>query len=211
MINKMPKAKFITLEGCEGAGKSTSCEYLASRLRMRGITLIKTREPGGTQLGESIRDLILSNESSPTPLAELLLIFAARAQHLNDVILPALHEGCWVLCDRFTDATYAYQGYGRDLSLRCISALEEMVQADLRPDYTLLFDLDPATGLDRIKSRARHDRIEKQEKAFFSKVREGYLAQAARSPLRFRVINANRDLSEVQTEIEAIADTLVDG
>ncbi len=201
------RGKFITLEGGEGVGKSTNLATVEALLRNRGIDLCVTREPGGTVLGEAIRDLLLSNGScAPLPKAELLLIFAARAQHIEAVIKPALQAGQWVLCDRFTDATYAYQGYARGLPLDMIAALEKLVQGDLEPDMTVLLDLPPAVGLARASQRAQLDRFEQESQAFFERVRQGYLERAQRDPKRWLLIDAAQPLQQVQAALSAALD-----
>src|SRR5690606_1363684 len=194
---------FITLEGPEGAGKSTNREYLAQRLRDQGMRVLLTREPGGTPLAERIRELLL--EPSAEPMAadtELLLVFAARAQHLAQVIRPALAAGKVVLCDRFTDATYAYQGGGRGLSLERIALLEDFVQGSLRPDLTLVFDLPVAVGLARAAARGRLDRFEQEAQDFFEAVRQAYLARARQTPARYRLLDAAQPLAAVQAQLD---------
>jgi dTMP kinase len=166
------KGLFITLEGIEGAGKSTAASYIAEYLQHNNINFILTREPGGTEISEKIREVILSHYSEPMhPDTELLLYFSGRAQHLNQIIIPALKRGQWVICDRFTDATYAYQGGGRGLNQDKITILENWVQGDLLPDYTLLFDVEVKCGLGRIKKDRILDRIELEKEFFFEKVR----------------------------------------
>lgn len=201
------KGRFITLEGGEGAGKSTCLDVIAEHLRARGVALHVTREPGGTPLAEAIRALLLQKREEPVAAeAELLLVFAARAQHLAQVIRPALARGEWILCDRFTDATYAYQGGGRGLPVARIAALEAMVQDDLRPDLTLLLDLPVEQGLARADARAERDRFESEQQAFFERVRAAYRARAAAEPLRFRTIDASRPLDEVRSAVRATLD-----
>lgn len=196
------RGKFITLEGGEGAGKSTSMASIQSWCREQGLGLCVTREPGGTPLAEEIRALLLTRRDEPvSPDAELLLMFAARAQHLENVIRPALARGEWVLCDRFTDATYAYQGDGRGLSRERIALLERFVQGDLRPDLTLLLDLPVEQGLARAAERGEKDRFESEQHAFFERVRQGYRARAQAEPDRFRVIDASQPIAAVQTSI----------
>jgi dTMP kinase len=196
------RGKFITFEGTEGVGKTTNMDFVEAELVTRGIALVRTREPGGTTLAERIRTILLDPQSEPIdPEAELLLIFAARAQHLARVIRPALARGAWVLCDRFTDATYAYQGGGRGLPSARITALEADVQGTLQPDLTLYLDLPVATGLARIDATER-DRFEREQLAFFERVREVYLDRARNQP-RFRVIDAGRPLAAVQADIRA--------
>jgi dTMP kinase len=196
---------FITLEGPEGAGKSTNREYLAERLRASGLDVVLTREPGGTPLAERIRELLLApSDETMCVDTELLLMFAARAQHLAQVIRPALARGAVVLCDRFTDATYAYQGGGRGLSHERIAQLETFVQGDLRPDLTLVFDLPVEIGLARASARGRLDRFEQEGRAFFEAVRSAYLARAAAAPSRYRVIDAGQSLAQVQQALDAL-------
>ncbi|AIS16008.1 thymidylate kinase [Pseudomonas rhizosphaerae] len=196
---------FITLEGPEGAGKSTNREYLAERLRASGLDVVLTREPGGTPLAERIRELLLApSDEAMCVDTELLLMFAARAQHLAQVIRPALARGAVVLCDRFTDATYAYQGGGRGLSQERIAQLETFVQGTLRPDLTLVFDLPVEIGLARASARGRLDRFEQEGRAFFEAVRGAYLARAAAAPSRYRVIDAAQSLAQVQQALDAL-------
>lgn len=202
---------FITLEGPEGAGKSTNREYLAQRLREHGLTVLLTREPGGTPLAERIRSLLL--EPSAEPMAadtELLLVFAARAQHLAQVIRPALARGEVVLCDRFTDATYAYQGGGRGLPQARIATLEQFVQGDLRPDLTLVFDLPVDIGLQRAAARGRLDRFEQEQRGFFETVRQAYLQRARAEPARYRLLDAAQPLAGVQAAIDALLPQLLE-
>ncbi|MCE4055410.1 dTMP kinase [Pseudomonas sp. Au-Pse12] len=202
---------FITLEGPEGAGKSTNREYLAERLRAAGIEVLLTREPGGTPLAERIREVLLTPvEEVMNADTELLLVFAARAQHLATVIRPALARGAVVLCDRFTDSTYAYQGAGRGLSLERIAALEDFVQGDLRPDLTLVFDLPVDVGLARASARGRLDRFEQEGQAFFQKVREAFLARAAAAPQRYVLVDAAQPLAQVQQSLDALLPQLLE-
>ena len=202
---------FITLEGPEGAGKSTNREYLAERLRERDIDVLLTREPGGTPLAERIRELLLDpSDEVMTADTELLLVFAARAQHLQQVIRPALARGCVVLCDRFTDATYAYQGGGRGLSIERIAQLEQFVQGELRPDLTLIFDLPIEIGLARAAARGRLDRFEQEGRGFFEAVRQAYLQRAAQAPQRYRVLDAGQTLAQVQADIDALLPSLLE-
>ncbi|MGV8918601.1 MAG: dTMP kinase [Pseudomonas sp.] len=202
---------FITLEGPEGAGKSTNREYLAERLRAAGIDVVLTREPGGTPLAERIRELLLAPSDEPMNAdTELLLVFAARAQHLAEVIRPALARGAVVLCDRFTDATYAYQGGGRGLSQQRIATLENFVQGDLRPDLTLVFDLPVEVGLARASARGRLDRFEQEGRTFFDAVRTTYLNRAAADPKRYRLVNAALSLSEVQQSLDLLLPELLE-
>ena len=201
--------RFITIEGGEGAGKSTVQTFLADKLTAQGISVLQTREPGGTPLAEAIRrDLLSVDDEAPVGMAELLLVFAARAQHLAKVIEPALEQGQWVLCDRFTDATYAYQGAGRGLSAELIGKLETLVQGDRHPDTVILLDMPPQIGLARARARGALDRFEQEEQAFFERVRQGYLERAAAFPDRYVVVDATQELSEVQASLEAIMATL---
>ncbi|WP_447592717.1 dTMP kinase [Aquipseudomonas campi] len=196
---------FITLEGPEGAGKSTNRDYLASRLREHGIDVLLTREPGGTPLAERIRELLLApSDEAMSADTELLLVFAARAQHLHGVIRPALEQGRVVLCDRFTDATYAYQGGGRGLSEARIAQLEDFVQGGLRPDLTLVFDLPIEVGLSRAAARGRLDRFEQEGRRFFDAVRQTYLRRVDAEPARYRLLDAARSLGEVQQAIDVL-------
>lgn len=201
----MTRGKFLTIEGTEGVGKSTNIAFIQQLLSDRGIELVLTREPGGTPLAESIRELLLAKrEEAVDEMAELLLMFAARAQHLANVIKPALERGAWVLSDRFTDATYAYQGGGRDVDMGKIAALEQLVQGDLRPDLTLILDIDVAQGLARASQRGELDRFETEKLNFFEKVRQTYLARAGQFPDRYRVVDAGQDLQSVQQDIKAV-------
>lgn len=201
---------FITLEGPEGAGKTTNREYLAGRLREAGIDVVLTREPGGTPLAEGIRDLLLApSDEAMHADTELLLVFAARAQHLAQVIRPALARGAVVLCDRFTDATYAYQGGGRGLSQPRIAQLEQFVQGDLRPDLTLVFDLPVEIGLARAAARGRLDRFEQEGRAFFEAVRDTYLQRARAEPQRYRLVDAAQTLDQVQGQLDSLLPELL--
>lgn len=193
---------FLTLEGAEGVGKSTNIEFITQYLEERGIEYVLTREPGGTQLAEKIRDLLLAVHDEPmSELTELLLVFAARAQHLDKVIEPALAAGKWVVCDRFTDATFAYQGAGRGLNVKTIDQLQSMVQGGLRPDLTIVLDLDPAIGMERAGNRGELDRFELEQQSFFHKVREAYLSIAQAEPKRCRVIDASKPLEAVKLDL----------
>ena len=193
---------FITLEGIEGVGKSTAVETVAQAMREQGREVVLTREPGGTPIGESIRALLLTPESSAmAPTAELLLMFAARAQHLAEFIEPHLVAGRCVVCDRFTDATYAYQGGGRELDESFIAGVEALVHAHLQPDLTLLLDAPVEVGLKRARARGDTDRFEREEVVFFERVRSRYLARAAQFPLRFEVIDATQSLANVAREL----------
>jgi dTMP kinase len=208
----MTTGRFITVEGIEGAGKSSCMGLLQSAIEAAGLTLLTTREPGGTPLGETLRELLLGQRhDGMADDTELLLMFAARAEHLHAKILPALQAGHWVLCDRFTDATFAYQGFGRGISRERIRVLERWVQRDRRPDLTLLLDVPVALGLDRAGKRSAPDRFERETLAFFERVREGYLAMADAEPARFRVIDASRPLADVQQSIRETIDGYLRG
>ncbi|HAV89368.1 dTMP kinase [Stutzerimonas balearica] len=202
---------FITLEGPEGAGKSTNRDYLAALLREHGVDVVLTREPGGTPLAERIRELLLAPADEPMASdTELLLVFAARAQHLQQVVRPALARGAVVLCDRFTDATYAYQGGGRGVPAERIALLEDFVQGALRPDLTLVFDLPVEVGLARAAARGRLDRFEQERLEFFEAVRSTYLQRAAQSPERYRVLDAAQPLDAVQQRIAGLLPQLLE-
>lgn len=202
---------FITLEGPEGAGKSTNRDYLAALLREHGVDVVLTREPGGTPLAERIRELLLAPADEPMASdTELLLVFAARAQHLQQVVRPALARGAVVLCDRFTDATYAYQGGGRGMPTERIALLEDFVQGALRPDLTLVFDLPVEVGLARAAARGRLDRFEQERLEFFEAVRSTYLQRAAQSPERYRVLDAAQPLDAVQQRIAGLLPQLLE-
>ena len=201
----MKKGLFITLEGIEGAGKSTAVDFIEDFLTKEGHDVIKTREPGGTVIGEQIREILLKNENyTLTYDTELLLVFSARAQHIQEVILPALSLGKIILCDRFTDASYAYQGGGRGIDASRINLLEKWVQGDLRPNLTLLFDLDVNIGMQRTKKRSDADRFEREEINFFEKIRNTYLERAKKEPQRFRIINSASLLENVKEQIVTI-------
>jgi dTMP kinase len=206
----MQRGKFLTIEGTEGVGKSTNLAFVADWLRGRGIEVIVTREPGGTPLAEEIRSLLLSKREEPfDETAELLLVFAARAQHLAQVIKPALARGAWVLSDRFTDATFAYQGGGRGLSKATIEQLEQLVQGDLRPDLTLILDIDVELGLNRARQRGELDRFESEAIVFFERVRAAYRQRAESAPNRYAVVDAGKALDEVQIEIDQVLTRLI--
>ena len=202
--------KFITIEGIEGAGKTTCIQVVTEVTERQGISAIHTREPGGTDLGEDLRNLLLGHKhTGMSDDAELLMMFAARAQHIAQKIKPALDVGKWVLCDRFTDATYAYQGYGRGIPLQKISDLENWVQGALRPDLTLLMDLPVEVGMERAGKRSAPDRFESEAWDFFERIRKGYLSIAAEQPSRVKVIDASQDLANVQAQIRAAMEAFV--
>ena len=203
-------ARFITFEGSEGAGKTTQLNTVKAFLEGQGQTVVVTREPGGTPLAERIRDLLLdSANETMCDDTELLLMFAARAQHISEVIQPALARGDWVLSDRFTDASFAYQGGGRGLSAERIAQLAEFVQGDLEPQMTLLFDLPIEVGMERARARGRLDRFERSGSEFFERVRQAYLAQAQSDPNRIQVIDAAQDLESVTAQVEAMCQRLI--
>ena len=199
------RGRFITVEGGEGAGKSSNLDFIRQLLEASGQSVLFTREPGGTELGEAVRELLLGHKhTGMADDSELLLMFAARAEHLHRKIKPALADGQWVLCDRFTDATYAYQGAGRGIDNRRIAQLEQWVQGDLRPDLTLLLDLPIEVGLERAGKRSAPDRFESEANHFFEAVRNGYLDIAQRQPQRVKVIDASVTLPEVQAQIRSV-------
>jgi len=196
---------FITLEGIEGVGKSTHAAYIDNYFRQLGQKTLVTREPGGTRTGESIREILLHGKDLDiTPHTELLLMFAARAQHLHELIRPALAEGNIVICDRFTDASYAYQGGGRGIDLNEIRSLEKLVQKGLKPDLTLLFDAAVETGLKRAARRSEADRFESEAISFFEHVRQAYLQRAHQEPESIRIINAEQPLDMVEQQINNV-------
>ncbi len=202
---------FITVEGGEGVGKSTNLAFIAGQIRASGRELVTTREPGGTAIAESIRRLFLEHSDEPmTEMTELLLVFAARAQHIERVIEPALAAGKWVLCDRFTDATYAYQGAGRELDKNTIAVLENLVQAGLRPDVTFLLDAPVEIGAARVAERGASDRLESEQKIFFQRVRDCYLQRAQNEPQRFRIVDAAQPLAPVQAQLQALLQPFLD-
>lgn len=194
--------KFITVEGVEGVGKTTNIGAICRWLEERGIPFATTREPGGTVYGEKIRRLLLDICAEGLDAnAELLLLFAARAQHLAERILPALNQGRWVVCDRFTDATFAYQGGGRGIDRDKIAVLENLVQGNLRPDLTFVLDIPPALGLERVLRRGQPDRFEQEQLAFFDRVRTAYMARIAENPSRYCRIDAAQSIERVQADI----------
>ncbi len=199
----MSRGQFITLEGSEGVGKSTNSRLIVELLEEQGISVLQTREPGGTVISEAVRELFLKvREEIFDPMAELLLVFGARAQHIAEVIEPALARGDWVVCDRFTDASYAYQGAGRGIPEERIAILEQLVQGELQPDITLYLDVPVALALARIKNRTL-DRFEREQEVFFERIRNCYLDRARRFP-RFRIIDASRPLTRVQKDIRRV-------
>lgn len=210
MTSPAKRGRFVTLEGIDGAGKSTHVEFLAARMRARGQTVVTTREPGGTPVGERLREILLSG-----PLGhdtETLLMFAARSEHLATVIAPALARGDWVLCDRFTDATWAYQGGGHGVDPARIAELERWVHGGVRPDRTILFDLPPSVSRERLERAAANgralDRFEREDSAFGERVRATYLARARAEPERFRVVDSTAPKEAVRAELARIVDAL---
>lgn len=202
----MSKAKFITFEGVDGAGKSTHLEWFANALRQRGIDLLVTREPGGTPLGERLREILLNHPMHAE--TETLLMFAARREHVEQVIRPALQRGTWVISDRFSDASFAYQGGGRGVALAKLEQLEQWVHGDLQPDLTLLFDIPIEVARQRLANNLSLDRFEQEQGAFFEKVRQAYLARSQKTPTRFAVIHAEKTRDEVQKSLEKIVSSI---
>lgn len=206
----MTKPLFITLEGTEGVGKTSNMEFIKSMLNDKGIDFVETREPGGTPLGETLRAMLLGEDfKGMSDDSELMLMFAARAEHIAQVIKPALEKGQWVLCDRFTDATYAYQGGGRQLNIKRIEVLENWVLGDLRPDLTLLLDAPISVGRERAGKRSTPDRFEQERDGFFNRVRDTYLSRAKAEPNRIKVIDASGDLNSVQQHISSIINKII--
>ena len=204
----MKQGKFVTIEGLEGAGKSTQIENLQEYLRSKQIDFILTREPGGTLYAEKIRKLLLEiTDESLDPIAELLLIFAARAQHLEKLIKPTLASGTWVVCDRFTDATYAYQGGGRSLGTDAVAKLEDFVQGAMRPDLTILLDLEPEIGLARATERGELDRFETEQLDFFNRVRAAYHQRVKERPDSYIVVDSSGDIDSVRGRLIEQFDT----
>ena len=201
----MKRGLFITIEGGEGVGKSTNIDFIKTTLEGQGIQCVVTREPGGTPLAEEIREVLIKNRDEHVVTeTELLLMFAARAQHLHQKILPALEAGIWVISDRFTDATYAYQSGGRGVPSEKVALLEEFVQGDVRPDLTLLLDAPIELGMARAKNRGKLDRFEEEVSEFFNNVRQNYLKRAGAEPARFKVIDATQSLDKVQADIVVV-------
>ncbi len=205
----MERGKFITIDGVEGAGKSTQIDFIRDYLSNKGINVILTREPGGTELGEKIRELLLSPETkSMHSETELLLMFAARNEHIHRKIMPALAQGDWVLSDRFTDASYAYQGGGRGLDINRIAQLEQWVLQDFIPDMTLLLDVPVELGMSRIESRGKKDRIELEAMDFFNRVRESYIDRSKQFPDRIKLIDSSQTVEFTTQQIKAVLDLL---
>ena len=206
----MERGKFITVEGIEGVGKSTNIDTLVQRIEAAGHKVLTTREPGGTPCAEDIREILMNRSDEPVPEnAELLLMFAARSFNVNNVILPALEAGTWVVCDRFTDSTRAYQGGGRGLPMDTINRVADWVHGDTWPDLTILLDAPVEVGMERAGNRSEPDRFEQERHEFFQRVRECYLQIAASEPNRFVVIDTTRTIEEVREEISALAEQVV--
>lgn len=204
------RGMFITFEGIEGAGKTTNIAYIAEQIKNHGHEVLLTREPGGTKIGENIRDILISKEYPQMHHdTELLLMFAARSEHLHKKIIPALNDGIWVLCDRFTDASFAYQGAGRGIDTSKIECLENLVQGAIRPDVTFLFDLEAEVGLARAKNRGEVDRFEQEDIDFFSRIRTEYLKLSKNNEQRFKVIQAGHELEVVQQQIKVLIDDIL--
>lgn len=204
----MTRGRFITLEGGEGAGKSTNARFIKAWLEQRGHDVILTREPGGSPLAEAIRNVVLQSWEEGMPqLTEALLMFSARSAHLEATVLPALEAGKDVICDRFVDSSYAYQGAGGGFSLKTLQTLEEMVLGDLRPDLTIVFDLDPEMGLERARNRGEQNRFEDETLAFMRRVRQAFLDRANAQPARYAVVDAGRELAAAQSALVKILES----
>ena len=201
------KGIFLTFEGVDGAGKSTHVQWSVEQLRARGLNVVSTREPGGTAIGEKLRELLLKESMGLE--CETLMMFAARAQHLHEVIRPALESGAWVVCDRFTDATFAYQGGGRELGVNRIAALEQWVHPDVQPDCTWLFDVPLEVARERLNRTREKDRFELEEDAFFTRTREVYLARAMQDPVRFSIIDSTAPIEAIRLTLTEKLDALV--
>jgi dTMP kinase len=207
----MTRGLFITVEGVEGVGKSTNMDFIADRVMAAGIKVLRSREPGGTPMAERIRDMLLQHGDEPLPdLAELLLFFASRTLNIENAIRPALESGTWVLCDRFTDASRAYQGAGRGLNMDRINTLAEWAHGDLNPDLTVLLDAPAEVGMKRAEKRGETDRLESEQMSFYTRVRAQYLALAEGEPERFAVIDASQSLAVVQNQIGEVIDVLLE-
>jgi len=207
--NLMQKGKFITIDGVEGAGKSTQIDFICQYLTDKGINVVLTREPGGTEVGEKIRTLLLSNSTGKMHAdTELMLMFAARNEHIQNKIIPTLNQGDWILSDRFTDASYAYQGGGRGLDIARIAQLEQWVLRSFAPDMTLLLDIPVDIGMRRVESRGEKDRIEQESLDFFNRVRNTYIARSEQYPERIKLIDAAQTIEHIQQRIQEILDKL---
>ena len=206
----MERGKFITVEGIEGVGKSTNIAVLVVTIEAAGHTVLTTREPGGTPFAEDIRDILMNRSDEPVPeIAELLLMFAARSFNVNNVIVPALEAGTWVVCDRFTDSSRAYQGGGRGIPMETIDRLADWVHGDTWPDVTILLDAPVEIGMERAGTRSAPDRIEQERHDFFERVRECFLQIAANEPHRFVVIDTTRSIDDVRADITALAEQIL--
>ncbi len=203
------RGRFITLEGLEGVGKTTNRTFIEHELKKASIDALVTREPGGTPLGESLRNLLLHTESPVDIHAEALMMAASRRQHVVEIIEPALQSGRWVLCDRFTDASFAYQGGGRELGAETIASLHALAGIKLQPDLTFLLDMPVAAGLDRMAARGKPDRIEKEAQAFFERARRAYLARAEADPQRVKCVDASVELDQVQAQIHSLLSAFI--
>jgi len=205
----MQRGKFITIDGVEGAGKSTQITFICDYLKAKGVNVILTREPGGTDVGEKIRTLLLSNSTGKMHAdTELMLMFAARNEHIQNKIMPALKQGDWVLSDRFTDASYAYQGGGRGLDVSRIAQLEQWVSQDFTPDMTLLLDVPVEIGMSRVESRGKKDRIELEATDFFNRVRQAYINRSEQFPERIKLIDSSQTVDHTKQQIKVILDSL---
>ncbi|HAD99584.1 MAG TPA: dTMP kinase [Gammaproteobacteria bacterium] len=205
----MQRGKFITIDGVEGAGKSTQITFICDYLKAKGVNVILTREPGGTDVGEKIRTLLLSNSTGKMHAdTELMLMFAARNEHIQNKIMPALKQGDWVLSDRFTDASYAYQGGGRGLDVERIAQLEQWVLQDFTPDMTLLLDVPVEIGMSRVESRGKKDRIELEATDFFNRVRQAYIDRSEQFPDRIKLIDSSQTVEHTKQQIKVILDSL---
>ncbi len=205
----MEKGKFITIDGVEGAGKSTQIDFICQYLSAKGIKVVLTREPGGTELGEKVRELLLSTQTkSMHSDTELMLMFAARNEHIHHKIIPALDRGDWVLSDRFTDASYAYQGGGRGLDISRIEQLESWTLKDFKPDMTLLLDIPVELGMSRVESRGEKDRIELEKMDFFERVRQAYIGRSEKYPDRIKLIDSSKEREYTSQQIQQVLDAL---
>jgi dTMP kinase len=205
----MERGKFITIDGVEGAGKSTQITFICDYLKAKGVNVILTREPGGTGVGEKIRTLLLSNSTGKMHAdTELMLMFAARNEHIQNKIMPALKQGDWVLSDRFTDASYAYQGGGRGLDVERIAQLEQWVLQDFIPDMTLLLDVPVEIGMSRVESRGKKDRIELEATDFFNRVRQAYIDRSEQFPERIKLIDSSQTVEHTKQQIKVVLDSL---
>ena len=205
----MNRGKFITIDGVEGAGKSTQIDLVCEHLIQKGIKVVRTREPGGTEVGEKIRSVLLDVENQEMHSdTELLLMFSSRNELIQNRIIPALEEGCWVVSDRFTDASFAYQGGGRMLNLDRISKLADWVLGDFKPDLTFLLDVTVEVGMQRIETRAAKDRIELEERAFFERVRSVFIQRSEAFPERIKLIDATASVNDIQSKIRVLIDSL---